>query len=340
MKKILFLFLPIYVHAQDVSIGQWKNYLSYASASYIAETNNKIYCVSSEGLFFVQKEDQTINRISKINGLSDISVEQVAYAEDLDLTIITYKNCNLDIIGNTNIVNISDIKRKEITGEKKINNITINNNIAYLSCPFGLVLVDLIKKEIRDTYYVGDEGSLYEINGCAFLGDSIIVATNQGLFFANKNSQNLSDFNNWNIYSEQPNQEAYDNIVCGSTEIYGDYTFETTSISYNNNTLIKTSSNKIDVLKDNGTSLELTNLNFKNIKYAWHDNNGNLWVADSINGLLKFKDYEFVGDYNPEGPVRNELYSLEFLEKKLYQCHGGHMNFGSNSLINNYTHIF
>ena len=98
--------------------------------------------------------------------------------------------------------------------------------------------LDLIKKEIRDTYYVGDEGSLYEINGCAFLGDSIIVATNQGLFFANKNSQNLSDYNNWNIYSEQPNQEAYDNIVCGNTEIYGDYTFETTSISYNNNTLI------------------------------------------------------------------------------------------------------
>lgn len=335
MKKILFLFFPIYVHAQDVSIGQWKNYLSYSSASYIAETNNKIYCVSSEGLFFVQKEDQTINRISKINGLSDVSVDQVAYANNLDLIIITYKNCNLDIIDNTNIVNISDIKRKEITGEKKINNITINNNIAYLSCPFGLVLVDLINKEIRDTYYVGDEGSLYEINGCAFLGDSIIVATNQGLFFANKNSQNLSDYNNWKIYSEQPNQEAYDNIVCGNTEIYGDYTFETTSISYNNNTLIKTSSNKIDVLKDNGTSLQLTNLNFENIKYAWHDNDGSLWVADSINGLLKFKDYEFVGDYNPEGPVRNELYSLEFLDKKLYQCHGGHMNFGSNSLINN-----
>ena len=31
--------------------------------------------------------------------------------------------------------------------------------------------------------------------------------------------------------------------------------------------------------------------------------------------------------------LRNDIYSLEFVENKLYQCHGGHTNFGLNALI-------
>ena len=68
--------------------------------------------------------------------------------------------------------------------------------------------------------------------------------------------------------------------------------------------------------------------------HACLDNDNNLWVADSVNGLLKFNDYEYQETYMPEGPVRNEIYSLEFEENKLYLCHGGHANFTTNSLIN------
>ena len=93
--------------------------------------------------------------MSKVTGLSDVGVKQVAYSEELKITIITYENCNIDLLKNKQIITISDIKRKEIIGNKEINNITINNGIAYLSCSFGLVLVDLSKEEIKDTYTVG-----------------------------------------------------------------------------------------------------------------------------------------------------------------------------------------
>ena len=36
----------------------------------------------------------------------------------------------------------------------------------------------------------------------------------------------------------------------------------------------------------------------------------------------------------PKGPTRNEIYSLEYEENKLYVCHGGHQNFGANAYIN------
>ena len=334
MRKLILILFPLLMQGQDARIGNWKDYLSYHSASYISESNNKVFCVASGGLFYVDKQDNTINRISKITGLSDVDVNQVAYSKELDITIVLYKNCNIDLLKTNEIINISDIKRKEITGNKKINNITIKDNIAYLSCSFGLVLVDLQKEEIKDTYYVGDDLSLYEINGCALLEDSIITATSEGLFYANLNSQNLSDYNSWGIITGYENEETYDNIIYGNNTIYGDYSHEIISISYNKSTLVKTKFDRVEINKDDGVSLELTHSKFENILYALYDDDDIIWVADSINGLLKFVDYEYQQSFVPEGPVRDDIYSLEFEENKLCLSHGGHSNFGLNSLIN------
>jgi len=335
MKKLIFLIFPLFISAQDVAIGHWKDYLSYNSASYICEADEKIYCVASGGLYYVNKEDMTINRMSKITGLSDVGVKQIAYSKSLDITVITYENCNIDLIKNNQIVNISDIKRKEIAGLKTINNITIDSGTAYLSSSFGLVLVDLEKEEIKDTYNVGDVDGSFEINGCAFIGDSIITATSEGMFYANSNSLTLSDYNNWNVLIGHSNEETYDNVIAANGEIEGDYFFEVTSISYNNQNLLKTNADSsISIINDDGTIYELTHSKFENIKYAWNDNDNNIWVADSVNGLLKFTNFEYADSYTPSGPVRNEIYSIEYLGKKLYQCHGGHKNFGTNALIN------
>ena len=328
MKKLLLLLFPLFIQAQDVAIGHWKDYLSYNSASYIAEANNTIYCVASGGLFYVNKEDETINRLSKVTGLSDVDVKQVAYSYELDIVIITYENCNIDLLKNNQIINISDIKRKEITGIKSINNITISENTAYLSTSIGLILVDLENDEIKDTYNVGDTINMYKINGCAFLGDSIIVATSNGLYFANTNNLNLADYNNWTLYDGTSGN--YDNILSSNTELFVDTSNFVASISCNNNTFISAFSDSINI---NNIHF-LTHSKFENILYALNDNQNNIWVADSINGLLKFKNFNYQENFTPSGPVRNEIYSLEYEENKLYQCHGGHENFGTNSLIN------
>ena len=100
MKKLFLLFLPFLINAQDVPIGYWKDYQSYTSASYITEAENKIYCVTNGGLFYINKTDNTINRISKVTGLSDVGIKHVDYSETLKTTVITYENCNIDLIKN------------------------------------------------------------------------------------------------------------------------------------------------------------------------------------------------------------------------------------------------
>ena len=331
MYRLIFFLFPLSLFGQNVMIGEWKDYHCYEGASFIAELDQKIYCVSNGGLFFVDKSDNSISRISKVTGLSDVNIKQVAYEEELNTLIIVYENCNIDLIINNQIINLSDIKRKDIQGLKKINNITLKDGVAYLSCSFGLVLIDLGKKEIKDTYNIGSLEKNLSINGCAFLQDSIIVATSEGLYFAYLTNPNLADYNNWFLFTDSLN---YDNVLSYEGIIIADSSLDIISISYNNNSLLKSRFNSIEIIKDS-FSFFLENENFQNIKYAWKDNDGFIWVADSVNGLLKFVDYEFIESFMPDGPASNSLYSLEFFNNKLYMAHGGHQNFSISNLNKN-----
>ena len=331
MKKLFLLFLPLLINAQDVPIGYWKDYQSYTSASYIAEAENKIYCVTNGGLFYVNKQDNTINRMSKVTGLSDVGVKQVAYSIELEITVITYENCNIDLIKNNQIINISDIKRKELIGNKFINNIIIKEKIAYLSCTFGLVLLDLENEEIKDTYKIGQNGNFEGINSCAFDSAYIYVASENGVYYADKNSTSLFDFNSWILDTSRA--DNYQNIFIIADSIWvGD-----NNSFYNNNSLILSINDTI--IKYNNLLLNpdtIVHNQFDDINFIYKDSEGNLWVADENNGLLKFTNFQYQESFIPEGPVRNDIYSLEFLENKLYQCYGGHAeNFWENWSINN-----
>ena len=79
----------------------------------------KVFCVNSNSLFYINKIDKRIVRLSKVNGLFDVDVAEIKHSPDLNLTIIAYENCNIDLIKNELTTNISDIKRKEIIGKKK-----------------------------------------------------------------------------------------------------------------------------------------------------------------------------------------------------------------------------
>ena len=324
MKKLFLLFLPLFINAQDVPIGYWKDHQSYTSASYIAEAEDKIYCVTNGGLFYVNKEDNTINRMSKVTGLSDIGAKQVAYSKELKITVITYENCNIDLIKNNQIINISDIKRKEIIGNKFINNIFINEKIAYLSCTFGLVLIDLENEEIKDTYKIGQNGSFEEINSCTFNSSNIFVASEGGVYYADKNSSSLFDFNSWTLDTNRT--ENYQNIFLIEDSIW----VGNGNSYYNNNSLFLSFNDTI--LKYNNLLLNadtILNNQLDDINFIYTDSEEYLWVADENNGLLKFTNFQYTESFIPEGPKENKIFSLEFLSNKLFTSHGGHINFGA-----------
>jgi len=328
MKKLLFLLFPLFIQAQDVPIGFWKDYQSYTNTSYITQAKSKIYCVTNGGLFYLNRDDNTLNRLSKVTGLSDIGVKIIAYYDSSETTIITYENCNIDLIKEGRIINISDIKRKEIIGNKLINNITIKKGIAYLSCTFGLVLLDLEKEEIKDTYRIGENGNFVGINSCAFNEQNIFVASEDGIYSADIHSTSLFDFNSWELDTNRT--ENYWNIFSIGDSIW---TGDSNSF-YNNNLLFIANNDTVLIYENLLTNPDtLIDNKLKYIQYIYHDIEENTWIADSENGLLQFINFNYQGNFIPEGPTINDTYSLEYENNTLYMCHGGHINFSSQGKI-------
>ncbi len=326
----LFIF-PVFLFSQEPKIGEWKEYLSYSNPSFIADGNEKIYCVSSGGLFYIDLKYNSIHRLSKVNGLSDINIKKIAYNNEFNALIIVYENCNLDLIINNTIINIPDVKRKEITGLKSVNNVYTKQDLIYLSCSFGLVVIDLIKEEIKDTYVIGDESQSYEVTGCTILGDTIFASTSFGVFYGEKNSQFLNNYNNWTKLNRFNDSLNYINILSSESKVYTNKNNLVVDISLKNNLFVETYKDSI-VYFQNSQKNKILNPYFTSLKFSTFDNRGVLWVADSINGLLAFDENVLQNTYIPSGPKENDLYSLKYINSKLYMCHGGHVNFG---VINN-----
>ena len=51
----------------------------------------------------------TIERLNKVNGLSDVSIQVVKYNEDKNILVVAYENGNIDLVKESEIININQI---------------------------------------------------------------------------------------------------------------------------------------------------------------------------------------------------------------------------------------
>jgi len=203
IKHVKFLLVAVFICTQGIFafaqpvIGEWTDYQSYASAQNVVDAGSKIYCVTSGGLFSYNKSDNSIQKMSVVNGLSDSGVDRLAYSSDKNVLLIAYQDANIDLLIGNQFFNISDIKRKQLSADKSINNVLFVGNLAYLSCGFGIVVVNLDKKEIKETYFIGTDGSYIKVFDLATDGNFFYAATESGIYKANAHDANLQDYNKW-----------------------------------------------------------------------------------------------------------------------------------------------
>ena len=338
--SLIILFAFVSTKGQNIPTYSWQEHLSFQNAKCIVEVENNIYCATENGLFYYNKDDYTISRLNKMNGLSDVGISSLAYDKENKIVIIAYNNTNIDLIKNESVVNITDIKLKEIFGEKKINSIYINNGIAYLSCSFGLVLLDLEKEEVKDTYKIGEGGNFVGINDCAINDTSVFAATTDGFYYANVNSSSLFNFNTW---VKHPNYSGeIRDITITPLELIvnvGNSMF----VRYFNNTTIQTSDTAIHLELDNSSQLTLTSSNFIKLQDVIIDNDNILWIADSVNSLMKFENLTYHSTIKPNGPSSNSIHKINILNDNLTLLHNQEKNSISESSdmmeweVNNYN---
>ena len=223
---IFFLIIALsFPSTSQVPVGQWDMHLNYSNANTVLEIDNIIYVGTKSNLYAYDRDDYSLESFSVLDGLSSMDVSALAYSPDYSLLIIGYRDGNIDLLINGSVINIPYINMANTLSEKTINHIFIDENIAYLSCLFGLVILDIEKAEIKETCYFSNnelnitvfesfvfDGSIYT-PADNFLANKIFVGTSNGLYYANKND-NLLNFALWQSDSRISfSQGDYDSVI-------------------------------------------------------------------------------------------------------------------------------
>ena len=135
-------------------IGTWRNYLSYYDIQQIkAAGDDNLFVLASNGLYQYNKTDQSIHTYDKTNGLSDTYITNICWCPQAKRLIAVYQNSNIDLVDlKGNVINISDLYNKLLTGDKTVSSIRIDGIYAYLICGFGIVKINMQRAEIADSY--------------------------------------------------------------------------------------------------------------------------------------------------------------------------------------------
>lgn len=182
-------------------IGQWREHLPYNSAIDVTAGDGKVYCATPYSLFSVTIAGNTVERFSRVTGLSETGVSAINYDEGNKKLLIAYSNSNIDIIYRNDIYNVPDIKRSTIIGDKNIYNIYPLGKNYYISTGLGVVVIDGDRYEVKDSWFIGNGGNQVKVNGFTSDGTYFYAATEEGLKKVARNSPNLANYSNWQTVS-------------------------------------------------------------------------------------------------------------------------------------------
>ena len=189
------------------SYGQsslWKDHFSYRNCRHAAESDNYVAVGSNSGLMMYNKRRDEIKTLSRVNGLSDTGISAVQSLAD-DRFIIGYTNGNIDIIASGEVINIPDLKNKQIKADKQINHFYVNGRLAYCSTGFGLLIINTEKYEVADAYYLGVNSANLTVYQSYIRDDTIYAATERGLLKTLLSNPQITYYEAWEEISGSSN---------------------------------------------------------------------------------------------------------------------------------------
>ena len=358
MYKILILTVIACIAFPSVAQQQpnsWQEHLSFANGKKIAVAQNKIYCVTEGGLIYFNTNDNSLNKITRVNGLNDFGIRTIAWSDKHQMLVVAYENSNIDLIRNNTVTNLSDIQRKQMTGDMNIYNITIRDDEAFLSCGFGVVIINLARREIKDTWYIGPNGSALKVNDVEVFDSFVYAATDNGLFKADIQSQNLADYHNWEIVNNIPQPDRKFNfLMAHGGLLIANYTPDEwredimfgfdgmewgpyiPSIKYISDAqvagdfLLIASRYEVYIVDRNHAITEIVNtyaftgetVTTVYPRSASMGSEGTVWIADNDYGLVRVSGQN-TESYFPEGPSDNLVFSLYANKNNLWVAPGG-----------------
>src|ERR1700757_4958867 len=104
MRKILTilnLLTALLLSAQnDLKSYQWRDHLPYNQAFSVTNRGNTIIAAGNECGFSYDKDQNTYGRLNKVYGYNDIEPVLIKNNPINNVTVIVYKNSNIDVVKN------------------------------------------------------------------------------------------------------------------------------------------------------------------------------------------------------------------------------------------------
>ncbi|MGE5521105.1 MAG: hypothetical protein ACM3VS_14360, partial [Candidatus Dadabacteria bacterium] len=178
----ILIFISSTSTAQNLlpSLGSWREYLPYQNARDVTASANKIICATPYSLFTIDRTTKEIQRISKVSGLSETGISTIKYDEVSNKLFIAYTNSNMDVIAEGKTINIPDIKRSNVSGDKTIYQVVPANDVCYLATGLGIIVIDANKYEVKESWFIGNSGGYVKTNSFVKTNGYYYAATDEG----------------------------------------------------------------------------------------------------------------------------------------------------------------
>lgn len=350
---LISLFSLTVLAVQGQRIGEWTLYPATYNTTVVAEAPSRVYAVCDGTLYSYGKEDGDITFHTRQEGLSDTNIQWLGYNAVVDKLLIVYRNGNIDLMGTDGIYNLPYLKNAVSLRAKEVNGLYFRGTEAYLSTGFGVVVVEMARREIVDTYRLNR--AVYSV---CIDGDVIYASSESGLLRASL-SANLSDASNWSEVSLDASVIEdvslirhlciFQGSLCmnvsgkgiyyltpeGNMELLRSGTF--TGIKLSSDRLMLTAYGTVFLYASLSSAVEylVMTTTVQDVSSLSADT---YWLACGVVGLVgsrrvsvgKFES--IVSDLSLDGPKRNLAYSLTFRDGVLWVAGGGRSR--TNRLLN------
>ncbi len=220
---LIFTLIIIDGSAQNqLSIGQWRSHLPYNLGRVVTQSSDKIFFATEWSIVSVDKVDESVDFLSKVEGLSNVGIQLAKYNPGSQTLIIVYTNTVIDLVKPDGIITMNQIRNfNNIVGEKSINDIFIeSDSTILLAASYGVSRINTNRNEFEFTTFTGIPArAIYRFE------DFIYAGTDEGIYRAETNNINLEDFGQWDFLDQNegfPLDYSCRNLVSYKGEMYAD----------------------------------------------------------------------------------------------------------------------
>ena len=320
------VLLPFNKVKAGIPVGTWRAHPAYNNATFSLKAFGKIMVLSEGAIYYYDPSDNSVYTIDKTGGLSDTDIAAIGFCKTEDAVLLAYSNGNIDILySDETIYNCTDLKNNNI-GSVQINELKFVDNFAYISTNIGLVIFDVKRREIKNTYRFDSP-----VNSFVVINDSLFCGTDKGIYLG-KTDDNLLDFSKWKMFRNIKfidlfefngylSGRSYDNKVWTINKKNGGLALITTKV----NAISYINDKQLALIHDTVVSIysdykNYTDYSFKNTVNNLIIDKDTWWLTQGIEGLCQYKFTEENGltvinqGIKPNSPRRNLFHSLSWPE--------------------------